>query len=219
MSFPHNPYDSWGNDLRPHFATRYGGPHTPSEERCEEEKYPTFTGDHPLPTYYTDYPAFQSVTFKNLNYKYKFWCVPAQILFWRCHVVTHGQERQIRVTPLPECQPSVSPPLCHRNRKVISTAHLRRSGQTVSEKGAEKERKGMEKILINKQEMNAAASKEGSIIDIDTGPTLNTVSGERGKENWEVVWGHMAARVQFGVPLDHFMLTEVVRNLKLTWTQ
>jgi hypothetical protein len=53
----------------------------------------------------------------------------------------------------------------------------------VSEKGAEKERKGMEKILINKQEMNAAASKEGSIIDIDTGPTLNTVSGERGKEN------------------------------------
>jgi len=37
----------------------------------------------------------------------------------------------------------------------------------VSEKGAEKERKGMEKILINKQEMNAAASKEGSIIDID----------------------------------------------------
>jgi len=77
----------------------------------------------------------------------------------------------------------------------------------------------MEKILINKQEMNAAASKEGSIIDIDTGPTLNTVSGERGKENWEVVWGHMAARVQFGVPLDHFMLTEVVRNLKLTWTQ
>jgi len=67
--------------------------------------------------------------------------------------------------------------------------------------------------------MNAAASKEGSIIDIDTGPTLNTVSGERGKENWEVVWGHMAARVQFGVPLDHFMLTVVVRNLKLTWTQ
>jgi hypothetical protein len=36
----------------------------------------------------------------------------------------------------------------------------------------------VEKILINKQEMNAAASKEGSIIDIDTAPTLNTVSGE-----------------------------------------
>lgn len=93
--------------------------------------------------------------------------------------LSHGQDRQIWVTPLPECQPSVSPPLWHRNRKVISTAHLRRSGQAVSEKGAEKERKGMEKILINKQEMNAAASKEGSIIDIDTDRTLNTVSGER----------------------------------------
>jgi hypothetical protein len=33
------------------------------------------------------------------------------------------------------------------------------------------------------------------------------------------VWGHIAARVPFGIPLDHFLLTEVVRNLKFTWTQ
>jgi hypothetical protein len=54
VGLPRNPIDSWGKDLRPHFATRHGEPHTPSEERCEEEKYPTLTGDHPLPIYYTD---------------------------------------------------------------------------------------------------------------------------------------------------------------------
>ena len=53
VNFPRNSYDSWGKDLRPQFATRHGGPHT-SEERCEEEKYPTLIGDQPLPIYCTD---------------------------------------------------------------------------------------------------------------------------------------------------------------------
>ena len=65
-----------------------------------------------------------------------------------------------------------------------SIAHSRRSGQTVSEKGEEKEEKAVcgdeaEKILINKQEVAATASKEGSIIDIGTRAVLS--APERGK--------------------------------------
>jgi hypothetical protein len=72
-------------------------------------------------------------------------------------------------------------------------------------------RKGqrVEKILINKQEITAAASKEGSIIDTGTAPTLNTVAAERGKKL-------RSARVrcmQMLAPSCPLLVTHAVRKL------